>query len=59
MKIVSNRDSLHEMSNSVDWKNKKVSSNILSAEIAQRVVKFTSALSNFLFKNDTIQFFVE
>ena len=39
MKIVSNRDSLHEMSNSVGWKKQeKVSSNILSAEIAQRVV---------------------
>ena len=39
MLIVSNRDSLRAMPNSVGWKkNKKVSSNILSAEIAQRLV---------------------
>ena len=50
---VSTRDSLHEMSNSVGWKTKKVSSNILSADIIQRVVKVRrTALSNFLFKND-------
>ena len=40
-------------------KTKKVSSYILSADIVQRVVKvrgfqFTSALSNFLFKNDIL-----
>ena len=47
MKIVSNRDSLHEMSNSLlDGKIRKVSSNILSAELAQRVVKVRGT-SNF------------
>ena len=38
-------------------KNRKISSNILSAEIAQRVVKVRgTSLSNFLFKNDTFNF---
>ena len=40
MYIVSTRDSLHEMSNSLlAGKTKKVASNILSADIIQRVVK--------------------
>ena len=63
MKIFSSRDSLHEKSNYFVWnKIRKVSSNILSAEIAQRVVmvigtfKISSALTNFLFKNDTFNF---
>ena len=40
MQIVSNRDSLLEMSNPVFWeKNKKNIMNLLSAELAQRAVK--------------------
>ena len=40
MQIVSNGDNLHEMSNPVCWeKNKKSIIDLLSAELAQGVVK--------------------
>ena len=39
MQIVSIGDNLHEMSNPVFWKNKKKFINMLSAELAQKVVK--------------------
>ena len=39
MKIVSNGDNLHEMSNLVFWKNKENITNLPSAELAEKVVK--------------------
>ena len=41
MQTVSNRDNFHEMSNPVFWENKKNIFNLLSAEFAQRTVKFS------------------
>ena len=44
MQIVSNRDNLHKMSDPVFLKKKKIKKkniiNVLSAELAQRVVKY-------------------
>ena len=39
MQFISFEDSLHEMSNSVFWENKKNIINLSFAELAQRVAK--------------------
>ena len=46
MQSVSIRDTLHEMSNPVFWKkNKKDITNVLSSELAERVVKINGFIS--------------